>query len=128
MLGMARKAGLLSIGDKAVEESCDYNKAFAVFVSVDAAENTKRRAKYYVERSGLEYAELPVTKEEAAHAIGRSTCAVREINDAVMGDALMRILLDYDPTLNEAVLRLSEKAEKKKNKAIKPAKKKGESI
>ena len=71
VLGLAKKAGLLEIGDESVNIASKRGKAKLILSASDASDASKRHAKYYAENSGGEWAQLEFTKSELAEIIGR---------------------------------------------------------
>lgn len=80
LLGLAKKAGRLSVGNDAVLEALHTGRARAVIFACDAADNTVRRFK---SRCGdVPVETLPYTKETLGAAIGYKSCAAAAICDA----------------------------------------------
>lgn len=88
LLGLAKKAGRLAVGQEAVEAALRQNRAKLVVLAQDAASNTMRR---FQNRSGeVLLATLPYTKEELGAAIGYRSCAVAAVCDDSFAQALCR--------------------------------------
>lgn len=80
LLGLAKKAGRLAVGNDAVLEALHTGRARAVIFACDAADNTVRR---FQNRCGdVPVETLSYTKETLGAAIGYKSCAAAAICDA----------------------------------------------
>ena len=75
-LALARKAGLLELGEEPVGAAARANHARLVGVASDAADHSWRRALSYVDHTGQQCLRLPYTKVELGMAIGRQELAM----------------------------------------------------
>lgn len=82
ILGIARKAGLLEIGEEQSGIVSRTKKARALLTACDAAENTIRRIDNFAERARIPHLKLPYTKDELGSAIGVNSCAAVTLMDA----------------------------------------------
>lgn len=80
LLGLAKKAGRLSVGNDAVLEALHTGRAQVVIFACDAADNTVRR--FQNRRGNVPVETLPYTKETLGAAIGYKSCAAAAICDA----------------------------------------------
>ena len=71
LLGLARKAGRLELGEEPVGAVCRARQAKLVLLAADAASNTYRRAAHFGEAGNVLWLELPFTKAELGLALGR---------------------------------------------------------
>ena len=62
LLGLAKKAGRLEIGEEPVGAVCRAHHARLVLLASDAAPNTRRRAAHFGESGNVLFLELPYTK------------------------------------------------------------------
>lgn len=92
LLGLARKAGKLELGEDPVGVVCRARQARLVLLACDAAENTAGRARRLASTAGVRCLDLPSTKEELGAALGRSSCAVLALTDEGFAKALCRKL------------------------------------
>jgi ribosomal protein L7Ae-like RNA K-turn-binding protein len=81
LLGLARRAGLITFGFDAVLKDVAGGKAGVVVLSSDAAPRTVRNIKENCEKSGAEVLMAPVDKAAMGHAIGRGETAVLALTD-----------------------------------------------
>ena len=75
-LALARKAGLLELGEEPVGAAARANHARLVVVASDASDHSWRRALSTVDHTGQQCLRLPYTKVELGMAIGRQELAM----------------------------------------------------
>ena len=92
LLGLAKKAGKLEIGEEPVGAVCRARHARVLLLAKDAAPNTCRRAAHFGEAGNVLWLQLPHTKDELGFQLGRSSCAMLAVTDfgfaAAIGDKL----------------------------------------
>ena len=95
MLGLARKAGRLEIGEEPVGAACRARQAKLVLLACDAASN------------------VPFTKAELGFALGRGSCAMLALTDVGFASSLVQKLSARDPEkYGPAAQQLKAKADK----------------
>ncbi len=82
MLGLARRAGRVALGEEGVNRTAERRRCFLIFVAADCAENTKQKIQAAARTSGIQLSPLAITKEALGHAMGRPFCAVLAVTDA----------------------------------------------
>jgi ribosomal protein L7Ae-like RNA K-turn-binding protein len=113
LLGIAKKAGMLEIGEESVGQAARARKAKVILSATDASDGSKRRAAGYGETYGITHLVLPSTKEELAFVIGRGSPGMVAILDAGIAAKYVSMLAASDPDqYSEAAGRLAEKAER----------------
>lgn len=113
LLGIAKKAGLLEIGDDSVGRAARSGKAKVILSASDASEGSKRRARDYAETYGSVHLILPSTKEELGIIVGRGSPGMLTILDAGIAAKYVSMLAALNPgQYSEAAGRLAEKAER----------------
>lgn len=113
LLGLAKKAGRLEIGEEPVGSACRARQARLVLMASDAAPNTYRRAAHFGEAGGVLWLELPLTKAELGFQLGRGSCAMLAITDAGLAAAVTDKLALRDPEkYSGAAQQLRTKADK----------------
>ena len=113
LLGLARKAGRLEIGEEPVGAACRARQARLVLLASDAAANTNRRAAHFGEAGNVLWLELPFTKEELGFHLGRGSCAMLALTDAGFAAAVTEKLSDRDPErYGPAAQQLRQKADR----------------
>ena len=76
LLGLAKKAGRLEIGEEPVGALCRARHARLILLASDAAPNTRRRCAHFGEIGNVLWLELPATKAELGFCLGRTSCAM----------------------------------------------------
>ena len=113
MLGLARKAGRLEIGEEPVGATCRARQARLVLLAADAAPNSRRRAAHFGQAGNVLWLETPFTKEELGFPLGRTSCAMLALTDAGFSAAVAEKLAARDPErYGPAAQQLRGKAER----------------
>lgn len=113
LLGLARKAGRLEIGEEPVGAACRARQARLVLLASDAAANTNRRAAHFGEAGSVLWLEVPFTKAELGFQLGRGFCAMLAITDAGLAAAVTEKLAARDPErYGPAAQQLRQKADR----------------
>ena len=98
MLGLARKAGKLELGEEPVGALCRARHARLVLLAGNAAPNTYRRAAHFGEAGNVLHISLPHSKEELGFHFGRGSVAIMALSDAGMAASILNKLAAMDPT------------------------------
>ncbi|MCI8423191.1 MAG: 50S ribosomal protein L7 [Lawsonibacter sp.] len=112
LLGVARKAGRLELGEEPVGALCRARQAKLLLLATDAAPNTRRRCIHFSQAGNAPWLELPFTKEELGFSLGRGSCAMLALSDAGLAASLAKSLARRDPKYSQTALPLQEKAAK----------------
>lgn len=96
LLGLARKAARLEIGEEPVGAVCRARQAKLVLVAGDAAPNTFRRAAHFGEAGNVLWLSLPQTKEELGFALGRGSVAMLALTDIGFASTIVKKLAAAD--------------------------------
>ncbi len=113
LLGMAKKAGRLEIGEEPVGAAARARKAKVLILAADAAENTVRRAKHFGEIGNVALLHTPYTKVELGDCVGRTSCAMMALTDPGFAASFAEKLAARDPEKYAAAAgTLEEKAAK----------------
>ena len=70
LLGLAKKAGRLEIGEEPVGAAARAHQARVLLLAADAAPNTVRRAAHFGEAGGALWLQMPFTKAELGETSG----------------------------------------------------------
>ncbi len=97
LIGLARKAGKLEIGDEPVGAAARARQAKLILVAEDAAANTYRRAGHFGESGNVLFLTVPFTKAELGNALGRTSCAMLAMMDTGFAASLIKKLAAEDP-------------------------------
>lgn len=76
LLGLARKARKLEIGEEPCGIACRSGKAKLLLIAHDAGDHTFRRARSYCRAGKPPYLCVPFTKDELGDALGCNACAL----------------------------------------------------
>ena len=101
-LGLARKAGLVELGEEPVCDCARQMHARLIIVASDATDHTWRRAKNVAAGDAQQLLRVPFTKEEMGRMVGRGELALAAFTDAPMALAFVQAL--PDPEKHKAVL------------------------
>ena len=113
LLGLARKAGRLEVGEEPVGAACRAHHARLVLLASDAAPNSCRRAAHFGQAGNVLFLELPFTKAELGFVLGRGSCAMLALTDAGFAASVLEKLADRDPErYGPAAQQLREKADR----------------
>jgi len=97
LIGLAKKAGRLEVGDEPVGAVCRARQAKLILVAGDAASNTFRRAAHFGEAGNVLWLSLPHTKEELGFTLGRSSVAMLALTDVGFAASIVKKLAAADP-------------------------------
>ena len=97
LLGIARKAGRLEVGEEPVGAAARARRAKLILIAADAAENSARRAAHFAQGGKTPWMRVPYDKGELGAAVGRSSCAMLALTDAGLASALAEKLAARDP-------------------------------
>lgn len=109
LLGLARKAGRLELGEEPAGAACRSRKARLALLACDAADNCVRRAQRLCQEGGVPLVRTPWTKEELGGQLGRASCAVLAVTDSGLAAAFLE-KLDDPGRWGEDIRRLEEEA------------------
>lgn len=119
LLGIARKGGRLEAGEEPSELLARSGKARLVIAARDAAAGTLRRIQNHLTGTKQLFVQVPYTKEELGHAVGKSACAVCTLTDYALALGFVRSLNERDPALETELARRAERIKRRKAKAKK---------
>ena len=112
LLGIARKAGRVEVGEEPVGASARARQARLILVASDAADNSARRAAHFAQAGKAPWFRVPYTKGELGGTVGRASCAMLALTDVGLAAALLARLAAGAPETYGAASELSEKADK----------------
>lgn len=113
LLGLAKKAGRLEIGEEPVGAACRARQAKLVLLAADATANTRRRVAHFGEAGDVLWLETPFCKSELGFLLGRSSCAMLALTDAGFAAAVVEKLALREPDkYGPAAVQLRSKADR----------------
>lgn len=92
-LGIAQKAGVLTLGGNLTEAGVKKNKILLIMISEDASENTRKRFNPAAENTKYQLLELHETMEELGRATGKSNISVIGVTDAGIAKKLKELAM-----------------------------------
>lgn len=114
-LSLARKGGMVELGEEPVGGIARAGKAYVILVAGDASDHTWRRAKSFAAGTEQQCVRLNCTKEEMGFAVGRTSLAIAAVTDVAMALALVQSLENQE-RYAETLAVLTEKANKAKKR------------
>ena len=116
-VGLARKAGLIELGEEPVGAVARARKARLVLVAQDATDHTWRRAKSFVAGSEQICLKIPYTKDQLGLAVGRTELALAAFTDPAL--AFLKALAQPEryKTEIESLEKLSTRIRQRKKEA-----------
>ncbi len=91
-MALARKAGLIELGEEPVGAAARAQHARLVVVASDASDHTWRRAQSFVSGTQQLCIRVPFTKDDLGLAIGRSSLAIAAFTDPALALAFVKAL------------------------------------
>ena len=127
-LALARKAGLIELGEEPVGAAARAQHARLVVVASDASDHTWRRAKSFVAGTQQCCVKIPFSKDEMGAAVGRTSLAIGAFTDPALALAFLkaldrqeeyaRELEDLEKRAKRAQQRKSEEKAHQRNKKL----------
>ena len=120
LLGLAKKAGKLEVGEEPVGAVCRARHARLLLLAKDAAPNTCRRAAHFGEAGNVLWLQLPHTKDEIGFLLGRKSCAMVAVTDfgiaAAIGEKLALLDPRYAPAAEQLRIRADRALQRQREK------------
>jgi ribosomal protein L7Ae-like RNA K-turn-binding protein len=121
LLGIAKKAGKLEIGEEPTGAAARARQAKLILVARDAADNTFRRVRHFADAGNVIWVSVPATKDELGRAVGRTSCAMLTVMDVGIAASIAQKLAAIDP---EKYTITAEKLGQKSKKSLQRQKEK----
>ena len=115
-LSIARKAGLVELGEEPVAGAARAQRGVLVVVAGDASDHTWRRAKSLVAGTKQQCLRLPYTKDEMGMAVGRVSLAVAAVTDPALALSLVQSL-ESTEQVRQAENALQEMTQRRRQRA-----------
>ncbi|MDO4811649.1 MAG: ribosomal L7Ae/L30e/S12e/Gadd45 family protein [Eubacteriales bacterium] len=97
MIGLAKKADRVEIGEEPVGSAVRAKKARVILIAQDAAASSVRRAKAFANVGNCLYLIIPADKDDLGRCLGRTSCAMAAVTDIGFADAIVKKLAAIDP-------------------------------
>jgi ribosomal protein L7Ae-like RNA K-turn-binding protein len=92
LLGLAKKAGKLELGEEPVGAAARAQKARLVLVAEDASDHTWRRAQSFVAGTEQICLRVPFSKDALGQSIGRTALSLAAFTDPALALAFLKAL------------------------------------
>lgn len=117
-MSLARKAGLIELGEEPVGAAARAGHARLILVAQDASDHTWRRAKSFAAGTAQQCVKVAFSKDELGQAIGRTSLAIAAFTDPAIALAFVKALDDpkYQDVLEELDVK-SQKARQRQTEA-----------
>ena len=113
MIGLAKKAGQVEIGEEPVGSAARAKDARVILVAQDAAAGSVRRAMSFGQTGACLCLTVPFDKDQLGRALGRTSCAMAAVTDIGFADAVTGKLAALDPEkFQSAAQRMTVKAQR----------------
>lgn len=97
MLGLAKKAGRVEIGEEPVGAAARAKKARVILVAQDAGPSSQRRAFSFAESGACLCLTVPADKDALGRALGRTSVAMCAVTEIGFAGAVVKKLAAMDP-------------------------------
>ena len=91
-MSLARKAGLIELGEEPAGAAARAQHARLIVVASDASDHTWRRAKSFVAGTDQQCIKVPFNKDQLGLAIGRTSLALAAFTDPALALAFVKAL------------------------------------
>lgn len=112
LLGLARRAGMLEIGDESARVALQCKKARMLLMASDASERTKDTFMFIAENAEIPYIEVAETREELGNALGKRPVAAVAVCDLGFSAAIVKKLSETNEAAKTAAEEIAARAEK----------------
>ena len=92
MIGLAKKAGQVAIGEEPVGAAARAKDARVILVAQDAAPGSVRRAMSFGQAGACLCLTVPFDKDRLGRALGRTSCAMAAVTDIGFAEAIVKKL------------------------------------
>ena len=113
MLGLAKKAGRVEIGEEPVGAAARARKARVILVAQDAGPSSQRRAFSFAETGACLCLTVPADKDALGRSLGRTSVAMCAVTEIGFAGAVVKKLAAMDPErYGAAAVQLDGKAQR----------------
>ncbi|MBE6971115.1 MAG: 50S ribosomal protein L7 [Ruminococcaceae bacterium] len=113
MIGLAKKAGLVEIGEEPVGAAARAKHARVILVAEDAGASSVRRAYSFAQSGACLCLTVSANKDDLGRALGRTSCAMAAVTDIGFAESIVKKLAVLDEArYGAAAAQLSVKAKR----------------
>jgi len=109
-LALARKAGLIELGEENTGAAIRGGKARLALLANDASDNARRRAEGFLHGRDVSFLRVPFSKEEISEKTGKAGCSMAAFTDVGLALSFARALSEEGTACADTVEAL-EKAQ-----------------
>ena len=111
-IGIAKKAGALSVGETNAGAAVRAGKGRVLLLASDASPNARHRAEGFVNGTQTPLVTVPFTKAELSDATGLAGCSMAAFTDVGLAAVFMAALAENEPSFSDTAQLLQEKNNK----------------
>ena len=119
LLGLAKRAGKLEVGDEAARAAISAGKTRLVIIASDVSDRTRETFEFIADSAGVACVKVEETRAELGNALGRRPTAVIAVCDIGLAAALAKNISSVNEDAKNVAAALEEKSKKiaaRKNK------------
>ena len=121
-MSLARKAGLLAVGEESCGMVCLGGKAKLLCLAADASPNAQKRAESFLRGRRAPGMTLSWTKAELSEALGRPGCSMVCFTDLGLARQFASAMAETLPPWQDTAALLSQREEKARRRKAAPKK------
>lgn len=114
LLGIARRGGLIELGEDAVSGACRDNHARLVIVASDAGDSVSHRAEYLTRGGKIPMMRVDYDKATLGGAVGRNVCPIAALTDVRLALAVVETMPTPPAAIVETLSRGAERVAKRR--------------
>ena len=116
-MSLARKAGLIELGEEPAGAAARSQHARLIVVASDASDHTWRRAKSFVAGTDQQCIKVPFTKDQLGLAVGRTSLALAAFTDPALALAFVKALPQPDTAVLESLDKRTKRIQSRQKEA-----------
>ena len=121
-MGIARKAGLLCLGEESCSAAVSDGRARLMALASDASPNARKRADGLLSGHRAPLMTLPWTKEELSRFLGKNGCSMVCFTDLALAGRFASSMAEVLPEWQETAALLTRREEKARRRKAAPRK------
>jgi len=111
-LGLARKAGLLEIGEENTGAAIRWGKARFVILAADASDNARRRLEGFLYGKNIPMLRVSFKKDEISAETGKNGCSMAAFTDIGFAHSFVKALCESGEDCAELMEKLGEEKQR----------------
>lgn len=114
LLGLARRGGLIALGEDAVSGACRDNHARLILLADNAGDSVSHRAQYLTRDGKIPLIRTAYDKQTLGGAMGRAVCPIAALTDVRLALAVIRTMENCDPGIVAQLEKASDRVTKRR--------------